>query len=63
MSRIFEPFVQGSTTGERDGVGLGLSISRELTRMMQGTIDVRSEPGIGSTFSVTLPRAPNRHAR
>jgi signal transduction histidine kinase len=40
-----------------DGVGLGLSISRDLARAMGGDIVVRSELGVGSTFTVTLPAA------
>jgi signal transduction histidine kinase len=55
---IFEPFVQleRSFAGEREGVGLGLSISRELARGMGGDIDVQSEVGQGSTFTFVLPR-------
>lgn len=58
LPRIFEPFVQldRARTSQRDqGVGLGLPISRQLTRGMGGDLSVTSEPGVGSTFTVTLP--------
>lgn len=54
--RIFEQFVQtriGSETA--GGTGLGLSIAREFARLMGGRIEIRSEAGQGSTFTVTLP--------
>ena len=54
---IFEPFVQleRSFAQEREGVGLGLSISRELARGMGGDIAVDSVVGHGSTFTFSLP--------
>jgi PAS domain S-box-containing protein len=63
LSSIFEPFVQLEPTLTRttEGAGLGLAISRELARGMGGDIGVTSEPGVGSTFSVELPRAPAGH--
>lgn len=63
-ARIFEPFVQIDTklTRSRDGVGLGLAISRELARAMDGDLTVESEVGKGSTFTLTLPRAPESPA-
>ena len=58
LEKVFEPFVQVSgATSTDEGVGLGLSISRDLARSMAGEIAVRSEPGVGSTFTVTLPAA------
>ncbi|MDQ6829104.1 MAG: ATP-binding protein [Gemmatimonadota bacterium] len=46
------------TTEEgRAGVGLGLAISRELTRAMNGDLSVSSVPGEGSVFTLELPRA------
>ena len=57
LESIFEPFVQldAKLTRRRDGVGLGLAISRDLARGMGGNLTVKSERGVGSTFTLTLP--------
>ncbi len=63
VDRIFEPFVQvdrSFTNMANGGVGLGLAISRTLARAMGGDITVQSDLGAGSTFELTLPRAPDR---
>jgi signal transduction histidine kinase len=56
---IFEPFVQLGLPlhGQRDGVGLGLSISRMLARGMGGELSAESEVGAGSTVTLALPMA------
>jgi signal transduction histidine kinase len=58
LESIFDPFVQGDgdLTRTRYGTGLGLSISRQLARVMGGDIDVSSERGQGSRFTLVLPR-------
>lgn len=57
LRRIFEKFTQLDTGYERRhaGTGLGLAISKTLTQLLQGEIQVHSEPGRGSMFSVILP--------
>jgi PAS domain S-box-containing protein len=59
LESIFEPFVQlgRSLSSAHEGMGLGLSISRDLARAMGGNLAVSSSVGEGSTFTLTLPRA------
>ena len=59
LERIFAPFVQlNASNFSREGIGLGLSITRELVHLLGGEITVSSEWGVGSLFTVTIP-VPN----
>ena len=59
LASVFDPFVQAGKSAEerQQGVGLGLAISRELSRAMGGDLTVESVVGRGSTFTLRLPRA------
>jgi signal transduction histidine kinase len=59
VTQIFEPFVQvGRNRDEaRQGIGLGLAISRQLARNMGGDLRAQSAEGVGSVFTFELPRA------
>jgi PAS domain S-box-containing protein len=57
LATIFDPFIQVDPhyTRTRDGVGLGLAISRDLARGMHGELSVESREGEGSTFALRIP--------
>lgn len=57
LPRIFEPYFQvdGSPVREHGGAGIGLSVVRTLANVLQIAVDVHSEPGRGSTFTLTVP--------
>jgi len=63
LSRIFEPFF--TTRGGAQGIGLGLTLVWSIVQRAGGTLEVASEPGLGSTFRIRLPAivapaTPNR---
>ncbi|MEH6560774.1 MAG: response regulator, partial [Marinobacter sp.] len=64
---VYEPYVQLGQRFQRQlpGAGLGLTICRQLVNLMQGSLDVESRPGEGSTFwiELTLPTAPESTSR
>ena len=57
LPKIFEPFSQedDTTTSRYGGSGLGLAITKNIVQMMNGTIEVDSEKGVGTTFIVNVP--------
>jgi signal transduction histidine kinase len=59
LEQVFEPFVQVDTSRARraEGTGLGLAISRDLARGMGGDLRARSDEGVGSSFTLSLPGA------
>ena len=57
LGKVFEEFTQADTSTSKDygGTGLGLPISKKMTEMMGGKMDVDSKEGEGTTFSITIP--------
>lgn len=57
QARLFERFFVGHRSGPREGVGLGLPTALAIAQAHGGTIEFRSELGVGSTFAVVVPTA------
>ena len=57
LERIFDPFwqVEQSATRRFGGTGLGLGVARKLAKLLEGRLEVRSEVGVGSVFTLVLP--------
>ena len=56
LEKIFEEFYQVGASRTQEGTGLGLALTRRLVELHDGQLTVESEPGVGSTFTVTMPR-------
>lgn len=59
MQKIWEPFFTTRRQGDRPdqrGIGLGLTICKDIIEDLEGTIEVESQPGAGTTFTITLPQ-------
>jgi signal transduction histidine kinase len=61
LGRLFMPFTQGDTSITRKfgGTGLGLTISRQLAKLLGGGVTVTSQPGIGSIFTLKVDGGPS----
>ena len=61
LPTIFDEYrqVKGSDSTVQKGTGLGLSITKKFAELLGGTIQVESEEGVGSTFTVEIPREYN----
>jgi signal transduction histidine kinase len=62
LAHVFDPFRRTAEAVKTNaqGVGLGLYIVKQFTELLQGTIEVESAPGVGSTFTVRIPRLLRR---
>ena len=65
FSKLFVEFQQldSGVSRRHQGTGLGLALTKKIVELQKGTITVESEPGRGSTFTVTLPFAADKPAR
>ncbi len=60
LETIFDRFYQvdGANTRKEGGAGIGLAVTRELVNLLKGSIEVKSNPGLGTIFTVKLPYIP-----
>ena len=60
LERIFERFytVKGADSDTKKGAGIGLAIVKHIVNAHKGTVSVESKPGLGSTFSISIPKKP-----
>jgi signal transduction histidine kinase len=63
QQRVFERFARGGDTRRSDGSGLGLAIVQAIVRAHGGHVNLVSEPGLGTTFTIVLPRGPKESDR
>lgn len=63
LEKIFAPFVQASNTDQGHGTGLGLSLSKMMVELHGGRIWAESWPGLGATFSFTIPISARERVR
>jgi signal transduction histidine kinase len=63
QAAVFEPYYRSEGTGLLPGVGLGLAISQALVKQMGGELDLESELGAGSSFTIRLPALSGRAAQ
>ncbi len=63
IQKVFNPFQRGKNAGGEPGMGLGLSLVKEVADLHGGEVRVQSEPGKGSIFSLILPFRENSLSR
>jgi signal transduction histidine kinase len=61
VTRIFDPFFTTKKHGEGEGTGLGLNIVYRIVTKYEGTIDVESKEGMGTTFTISFPKGSRFH--
>jgi signal transduction histidine kinase len=55
IQKVFEPFYRAANTISTPGTGIGLHLANQIIKIHQGKIDLKSQPGKGSTFKISLP--------
>ena len=55
LKRIFEPFYSQGHSSQHQGTGLGLAIVKSIVEKLNGTIEVKSKPGLGTCFTIKFP--------